>query len=639
MIVKTFAWNFDPHATDSANFIKGERQTLTASNGPNFRVLIPRGAPFYAKDLKVTFVPLNRELRENIDYQLAYQFELLTRKTFRPVFAGIVILDSTLSGTFEIDYRTVGGEFTLDQATLATLLSNAITDPRSTSWEALTEVPWYMTPIEHRFDVADMVGMSDVVDGIDRLTAAVSERGNANALLIEHIGNDLNPHNVTKEQIGLSLVPNCRMATEQEALDMARTDLFVSPAHIAIVLARLNSESVGGHISDYSNPHRVNKSQVGLSNVDNFPTANDTQSLDVESDNYFMTPRKVWLQIATRVMTPLTGHISASGNVHNLSKNDIGLDRVENIGKATDPELENNDFDEGYTTVRGVKRMFDRLFGNAFQSHVQARNPHGTGKSDIGLGEVANLPIATAAEALAGTSEGYSTPETVALQIEANAGGVAEVVVYSEQNRSFSLDDVGKYIRITSATDGQYTVPSDGSVSWPDHCELNIRNAGPGVITLIGIDSVVLVPPSTGTPRLAPNMSVTLKRVSDNLWDIIGQTIKVDDETSYNARIEVVRVTATIGNIVPSYDGKYLRVETAVASEYTLVADGSTPWPVDAEVILRKAGEGVLTIVPASGVVINPPAGGTLQLGDNMTVTIKRIDTNVFDLIGYTVAA
>jgi hypothetical protein len=50
------------------------------------------------------------------------------------------------------------------------------------------------------------------------------------------------------------------------------------------------------------------------------------------------------------------------------------------------------------------------------------------------------------------------------------------------------------------------------------------------------------------------------------------------------------------------------------------------------------AASGDLTIV-ASGVTINVPKGGTLVLEPGDAVTLKRVGTNVFDLLGSTKAA
>ena len=71
-----------------------------------------------------------------------------------------------------------------------------------------------------------------------------------------HLLNKSNPHEVTKDQVGLGNVDNTSDANKpistatQNALDQITTDL-------------------GNHIDDKENPHAVTKAQVGLDNVDN----------------------------------------------------------------------------------------------------------------------------------------------------------------------------------------------------------------------------------------------------------------------------------------------------------------------------------------------------------------------------------
>ena len=57
------------------------------------------------------------------------------------------------------------------------------------------------------------------------------------------------------------------------------------------------------------------------------------------------------------------------------------------------------------------------------------------------------------------------------------------------------------------------------------------------------------------------------------------------------------------------------------------------------EIHVRRAAAGDLTLIPGSGVSLNAPSGGTLVLTNNMTVTLKRVASNVWDVIGQTVAA
>lgn len=83
----------------------------------------------------------------------------------------------------------------------------------------------------------------------------------------------------------------------------------------------------------------------------------------------------------------------------------------------------------------------------------------------------------------------------------------------------------------------------------------------------------------------------------------------------------------------------YMRFTGASALTLTVPANSAQAIPVGAELTVRRAANANLTIVAASGVVVNPPAGGTLVMTQNMTATLKKVATNEWDLIGQTVAA
>ena len=76
----------------------------------------------------------------------------------------------------------------------------------------------------------------------------------------EHVAKTDNPHNVTKNQVGLSKVDNT-----------ADKDKPVSTAQSTAISSAKNEvqSNLDTHISDTSNPHNVTKAQVGLDQVDN----------------------------------------------------------------------------------------------------------------------------------------------------------------------------------------------------------------------------------------------------------------------------------------------------------------------------------------------------------------------------------
>lgn len=104
----------------------------------------------------------------------------------------------------------------------------------------------------------------------------------------------------------------------------------------------------------------------------------------------------------------------------------------------------------------------------------------------------------------------------------------AAVVVDSTTARTLGLVDIGKYLRFTNTSAKTVTVPpqsGSGSVNWTDDAEVNIRNAGTSNLTLTPGSGVTLNAPYLGTLVVPTGGTVTLKRASSDVWDVIGQTV------------------------------------------------------------------------------------------------------------------
>jgi len=101
----------------------------------------------------------------------------------------------------------------------------------------------------------------------------------------------------------------------------------------------------------------------------------------------------------------------------------------------------------------------------------------------------------------------------------------------------------------------------------------------------------------------------------------------------------VVTKAGTSQTAILADAGRYVRFTSTSATTYTVVPQASVAWPDDAEITIRRAANANLTLAAGSGVTLNAPSGGTLVLTNNMTVTLKRVTANVWDVIGQTVAA
>ncbi|MDY7903538.1 MULTISPECIES: hypothetical protein [Bacillus] len=136
-----------------------------------------------------------------------------------------------------------------------------------------------------------------------------------------HTLNTENPHQVTKEQVGLSNVINEEQATKVD---------------------------FDSHLDDKENPHSVTKSQVGLSKVDNVQQATKVDfdaHLEDKENPHGVTKAQIGLSAVTNDVqakkADFDKHTSDTSNPHNVTALQIGLGNVENIQQAA-----KSDFDD-----------------------------------------------------------------------------------------------------------------------------------------------------------------------------------------------------------------------------------------------------------------------------------------------------
>lgn len=182
----------------------------------------------------------------------------------------------------------------------------------------------------------------------------------------EHVAKTDNPHNVTKNQVGLSKVDNT-----------ADKDKPVSTAQSTAISSAKNEvqSNLDTHISDTSNPHNVTKDQVGLGNVNNTsdklkPISDATKtalngkvdkvtdkSLVLDTEIAKLSNLKTQDELNTSIadakkagtdaQTNITSHKNDEANPHNVTKAQVGLNQVDNtsdqdkpVSKATKIELD-----------------------------------------------------------------------------------------------------------------------------------------------------------------------------------------------------------------------------------------------------------------------------------------------------------
>jgi hypothetical protein len=101
----------------------------------------------------------------------------------------------------------------------------------------------------------------------------------------------------------------------------------------------------------------------------------------------------------------------------------------------------------------------------------------------------------------------------------------------------------------------------------------------------------------------------------------------------------VVMTDADDYTVLSAHDTRYIRLTGAGAKNIVVELNSTEALPDNGEWHFRNVGAGDATFVPAGGVTINPPAGGSLVIPQDGTATLKRVAVDEFDLMGLTVAA
>jgi hypothetical protein len=231
------------------------------------------------------------------------------------------------------------------------------------------------TNLTYRWSGTDYVEISkSLALGETSSTAYPGDKGKATTDKVNaHVADFENPHQVTKEQIGLGNVDNTSDADKpissavQEALDAV-------------------NKEVSEHKADKNNPHEVTKAQVGLGNVDNTadldkPVSNATQEL---VDN-----------TKKELDTKIDNHTSDFNNPHKVTKEQVGLGNVDNTADINKPVS---------VAQQNALDTLSNSLNTAINNHVgNTNNPHQVTKEQVGLDQVdntsdANKPISTATQ-------------------------------------------------------------------------------------------------------------------------------------------------------------------------------------------------------------------------------------------------
>lgn len=590
MATPQYAYEFDPYGDNPNNRITGERHTITPANGKDFNYYIPAFAPFHRRNFvmrAVTNGVVGGQLTATKDYYFGFRYDqMILSGAMEPIYGAIVLNDPQFGGDVSIDYNTVGGEYVMSTAQIATILANNLIDPRTIQWSAVADVPDQVPAVPHKHDaMVTLVGLDSVVDSLYAVIDAISGGFNkAFQALQEHLRDQNNPHHVTAQQVGVdgngTLVP----ASQLEAEAGTDNNKYMTSLRVMQSIQKNALPVIAAHAARIDNPHAVTASQVGLGNVANYSPASATESEAGVATNRYMTPANVLSAMTYRVPLLMQSHTTNYNNPHQVTKAQVGLSNVPNYPLATPAQAVSGTDNTTFMTPYLVAQAVATGSSQGLAAHLlNYSNPHQVTAAQVGLGSVQNYPLATVAQAQAGTDRTtYMTPYLVSQMLATSIGGNIDAHIANLNNphqttaAQVGLGNVPNYAKSTMAQalagsdDASlmtpYLVAQAITVGTPQALSSHMVDySNPHRVTAaqVGLSNVANYPMANDSDMVAltnANAMVSPKNLGFLLSDGIGQQIET--------------ALGKMGNVTPIFSGSaglFATISARYPYEYTFL--------------------------------------------------------------------
>ncbi len=173
------SYPFDGTGLAATNLIVSEPHQVQSFNYQNFYLIVPEFAPFFINNFVLQYTDPSTPLKnlvEGQDYQFVLPYWGATRSIGAPIYGGILILDTTLTGTCYVQYQTMGGPWVANVEYVLTQLTQQVYNPRSTLWDNLTNVQQIFPPINHTLSIDDTYGMQSLIDELTSVGSTLANK-------------------------------------------------------------------------------------------------------------------------------------------------------------------------------------------------------------------------------------------------------------------------------------------------------------------------------------------------------------------------------------------------------------------------------------------------------------------------------
>lgn len=293
-------YELDTTGQNRSNLVEGEIHTLSSRD---LRAAAPRHGPYFKESMIVYDNVKNTPLKLNVDYICTELMKEATLRIGKEICCIVLIINKEVSSQIRLTYQAVGGKYTNQVDEMITLYETAMSDKRPVEWTNVLNKPYAFPPALHSHLLRDVVGFEPLIDAIDRLGRCIT-MSNVPAFeyLIEYLNTEIvgfeerllrvvdrfveeniepairdvvfhitrkdNPHEVTKEQVGLGLVENLALATDLEVETGLRLDKYITLKQLVDYVAISIETAIMSMNKDYTLRDGVLEISIATTNIE-----------------------------------------------------------------------------------------------------------------------------------------------------------------------------------------------------------------------------------------------------------------------------------------------------------------------------------------------------------------------------------
>ena len=525
----------DPTGISITNLVQGEVHTLV--NRP-IRCVATMYGGYYANSMVITDLNTNVILNANQWYP-GELYDVPTALYGLPVYALVVISDTSVSNNISLQYQVVGGEFSTSETALINLINTLNVDNRPVDWPNIILKPSEYPPSEHLHNAGDIYGFEYVVHAIERVKSAI-EYGSAvyQDKLYEYVDTAvLKPKNIIETNLTIA------------------TDCMIYPNTSAISTGAITIDNdVLVNIEDGSTWSVDVLKDNDVDNLENIIETNSTISIDhlISAGNNAVTIGTVTIDDGVTINVP-NGSLWSIDDIKSdeISKENIIENNsiiytdcsvmAGNTALSTGPVMIDNDviinIQNGSTWSIDITSPIEISKENIIESNSVISTDYiiTTGSDALSIGPILMendvtvvIPNgSTWAVDLMSSGSDINTELT-------NSTDTSFTIDFNNQvgtNYTITLSDVafsnnpGKVLTFNNAATQTVTIPPNSSVACPIGATIQAVQLGMGKVTFIG-GSGVTINSAGGLKSIATQYgAVTLMQTAIDVWVLIGTLI------------------------------------------------------------------------------------------------------------------